>query len=300
MMVHPPTALTYSELCADTSKNPFGEEEEERDICYGAIYEVWRSTSAPLASEALLQNVLADFSRPIGGIGGFVPDGDSPTGILKLVHGLASFPGTPGRPRDHMTVFGYKGGISVVDISTLAFSSQQLNITPDAIVPGSLARVQQLLGEKHNHETLGPFKATDANVCTIKTHNMTHVPSELLEPLLGADLTARQVFEQFVPSLVDAGLEDTCSHLIEFIIVALVQPVEERSEPYTLLPHIGTARYVPGTEVVISHRRETIQYHDLPALRPSVGLSANSDPVLLDVARGVCDMVAEARAGRTD
>jgi hypothetical protein len=32
MMVPPPTVLTYSELFADTSKNPFEEEEEERDI----------------------------------------------------------------------------------------------------------------------------------------------------------------------------------------------------------------------------------------------------------------------------
>jgi hypothetical protein len=69
MVVPPHTDLTYNELFADTSKNPFGEEEEERDICYGSIYEVWRATHAPLSSEALLQNFLADFNRPIGGLG---------------------------------------------------------------------------------------------------------------------------------------------------------------------------------------------------------------------------------------
>jgi hypothetical protein len=145
MMVPPPTALTYSEMFADTSKNPFGEEEEERDICYGAIYEVWSSTHTPLSSDALLHNVIADFSIPIGGIGIFVPDGDSPTGILKLFHGLASYPGTPGRPRDCMKVFRYEGDVSGVDISTVAFSSQQINITPDVIVPGSSTRVHHLL-----------------------------------------------------------------------------------------------------------------------------------------------------------
>jgi hypothetical protein len=130
----------------------------------------------PLSSEALLQNILADFSRPIGGIGIFVPDGDSPTGILKLLHGLASYPGTPGRSRDRVKVFGYEGDVSGVDISTVAFSSQQLHITPDVIFPGSVARVHQLLGKDPSHETMGPFKATDANVRIIYSHTMAYMP----------------------------------------------------------------------------------------------------------------------------
>jgi hypothetical protein len=58
-----------------------------------------------------------------------------------------------------MKVFGYEGYVSGVDISTVAFSSQELDITPDVIVPDSVARVQQLLSEDPNHQTLGPFKA---------------------------------------------------------------------------------------------------------------------------------------------
>jgi hypothetical protein len=218
--------------------------------------------------------------------------------MLKLLHGLASYPGTPGRPRDRIKVFGYEEDVSDVDISTVAFSSQQFNITPDVIVPGTLARVQQLLSEEPNHEALGPFKATYANVRTIKTRTMAYVPFKILEPLLGADLTARQVFELIIPALVDAGLKDTCSRLIDFLIIALVQPTEERSTPYTLLPQVGTAGYVPGLEA-ISHLRETILYRDLPALRPAVRRPTTSDPALLDVARGMRDMVAEARAERT-
>jgi hypothetical protein len=95
-----------------------------------------------LASAVLLQNILADFSRPIGGIGVFVPDGNLPTGILKLLHGIASYPGTPGRSRDRMKIFYYEGEVSGVDISTVAFLAQQLDITPDAIASGLLSRVQ--------------------------------------------------------------------------------------------------------------------------------------------------------------
>jgi hypothetical protein len=125
-----------------------------------------------------------------------------------------------------------------------------------------------------------------------------HVPFELLKPLLGADLTSRQVFELIVPALVNAGLEDTCSRLIDFLTVALVQPTEERSEPYTLIPQLRTAGYIPGLEA-ISHRRETIIYRDLPALHPAVSRPTSSDPALLDVARGMRDMVAEAHDERT-
>jgi hypothetical protein len=65
-----------------------------------------------------------------------------------------------------------------------------------------VAGVKQLLSEEPNHETLGPFKAD--NVCTLKTRTMEYAPFDLLEPLLGAHLTARQVFELIVPALVDA------------------------------------------------------------------------------------------------
>jgi hypothetical protein len=117
-----------------------------------------------------------------------------------------------------MTTFGYEGEVSGVDISTVAFSTQQVDITPDVIVPGLLSRVQQLLSEEPNKKTLGPFKAMDANVWTIKMGTMAYLPFELLEPLLGADLTARQVFEL-----------ETCTDLIDFLTVNLVQPTEERT-----------------------------------------------------------------------
>jgi hypothetical protein len=205
-MVPPPTALTYSELYADTSKNPFGEEEEERDICYGAIYKVRRATHAPLTSEALLQNILADFSRPIGGIGMFVPGGDSPTGIFKLLRDITSFPGNPGHSRDWVTVFGYEGSVTGVDMSTMTFLVHQLKITPDEITTGPLARDQQMLSEEPNHQTLGTFNATDVNMRMIKAQTMPYTPFELLEPLLGTELMAHQVFQLIVINLLDSGL----------------------------------------------------------------------------------------------
>jgi hypothetical protein len=73
MMVPPPTALTYSEFFADTTMNPFGEDEYARDVRYGGIYQVWRAMHAPLTSAVLLQNILADFRRANWGDWGVCP-----------------------------------------------------------------------------------------------------------------------------------------------------------------------------------------------------------------------------------
>jgi hypothetical protein len=75
-------AITYRELYSEPANNPFGLEEAGRDSGYEAVCEVWRATSGALEADVLLQNILADCSRPIGGIGLFVSDGTSSTGVL--------------------------------------------------------------------------------------------------------------------------------------------------------------------------------------------------------------------------
>jgi hypothetical protein len=51
----------------------------------------------------------------------------------------------------------------------VAFDQDQLAITDDVIVPGTLERVPQLINDEPGRETWGAFKATDVNVRTNKT-----------------------------------------------------------------------------------------------------------------------------------
>jgi hypothetical protein len=102
-----PTATMYEELYADPTKNQANE--------------FWRSTHNPLTVEALHQNILADFSRPIKDIGVFVDDDESGTGRLKLLHGLHSFPGTPGHSRDRMVTMTFEGDVVGIGICAVAF-----------------------------------------------------------------------------------------------------------------------------------------------------------------------------------
>jgi hypothetical protein len=71
-------------------------------MCYVAVYEVWRSTHSPLTVEAPRQNILVDFSRPIGVVRVFIADDASGTGCLKFIHGLHIFPGAPEHSRDRV------------------------------------------------------------------------------------------------------------------------------------------------------------------------------------------------------
>jgi hypothetical protein len=185
-----------------------------------------------------------------------------------------------------------------VDIATVAFDSKQLTVTLNVLVPGSIERTMQLLAKEPENEMLGPFEATMANARTTKSRAMAYIPFEMMELVLDARLTARQTYELIVPALVDRGMEVMCTPLVDFLTLALVQPTKATASPYPLQQQVGMVSYTPGP-VVVSHRREYILYRDLPGLLPSA-LAAASDPTLLDVARGVRDMVTESRADRDD
>jgi hypothetical protein len=234
MAALPPTATTYEELYADPTKNPFRKEEVLVAICYSEVNKFWRATHIPLTVEALHQNILAVFSRPIGAVGVFVDDDESGTDRLKLVNGLHSFPGTPGRSHEHMVTMAFEGGVAGIDVCTVAFDPSQLEVTPDAIVPGTLDQVQQLLNKEPGHEALGPFKSSDVSVRTTNTQYTGYSPFQVPAPLMGMDLTVRQTFRLVVPVLIEVGLQYVCSVLINFLTVALVLPAEDSEVPVTV------------------------------------------------------------------
>jgi hypothetical protein len=288
--------ITYRELYSEPANNPFGMEESVKDAGYEAVYEVWRDTAGALEVDVLLQNILADCSRPIGGIGVFVSDGSSSTGVLEVMHGVSIYPGVPGQARDQMKIFASVGDVEGVDIATVAFDPKKLSVTPDVLVPGSIDRTLQLLAKEPAKQM--QFEATMANTRTTKSRTMAYTPFEMMELVMDARLAARQAYELIVPALVDRGMEVMCTPLVEFLILAVVQPTDAITSPYPLQQQVGMAAYTPGPAVV-SHRREHILYRDLTGLLPSA-LAAASNPALLDVAHGVRDMVAESRADRDD
>jgi hypothetical protein len=98
---------------------------------------------------------------------------------------------------------------------------------------------------------------------------------------------------------VDTGYAAICEPLVDFLTVALVKPSADNASPLTLQPCVGIAGYVP-IPAVVGHRRQHFLYRDLPALVPARATTSSSDPAFVDVARGMRDMVAEARLDRND
>jgi hypothetical protein len=90
-----------------------------------------------------------------------------------------------------------------------------------------------------------------------------------------------------------------CGSLVNFLTIALVHPLLTQKETWTLQAQAGKAGYVPGP-MTTSYRCEHILYRDLPGICPGTILSTASDPALVDVARGMRDMVAKARDERHD
>jgi hypothetical protein len=110
-----------------------------------------------------------------------------------------------------MVTMAFEGDVVGIDACTIAFDADQLSVTPDVVVPGP-DRVQQLLNEEPGRDSLGPFKSSKTNVRTTKTRGMGYFPFPVLAPLLGMDLTARQVFELVVPVLIEASARHLLRH----------------------------------------------------------------------------------------
>jgi hypothetical protein len=122
----------------------------------------------------------------------FVPNESSPTGRLRVLCGIQLFPGIPGQIRDCMKTFTFEGDVVGVDLATVAFNLGQLRLTADIIVPGSIARTQQLLGAEPTKDMLGYFAVDAVNTHMMKCWMATYMPFEFMELVLGVDFSERQ------------------------------------------------------------------------------------------------------------
>jgi hypothetical protein len=127
--------------------------------------------------------------------------------------------------RDRMVTMVFEGDMTGIGICTVAFDPSQIEVTTDVVVRGTLDWVQQLLNEELGSDVLGPFKSSDVNIRISKTLVMGYFPFQLLAPLLGMYLTPQQTSELVIPVLIEAGLKEVCSGLINFLTVDLVRAI---------------------------------------------------------------------------
>jgi hypothetical protein len=97
-----------------------------------------------------------------------------------------------------------------------------------------LDRPHSLLGGDRAKATVGPFTEDEANVYTIRSRKATFVPYELVEVLLGQDLSAREAFLVSYPLLEDADLLEVCLPFLQYLQVASTAPTATEARPLSL------------------------------------------------------------------
>jgi hypothetical protein len=133
-----------------------------------------------------------------------------------------------------MKTFMCEGDVDGVDMATIAFDKIQLGITADAMVTGSITRMQHILNDEPNHEIVGPFGAMNANNRPTKSRKLAYIPFDIMELVLGAELTMKQSHELLVHILLHTDYTSICAPLVDFLTVALVQPSATNTVPLTL------------------------------------------------------------------
>jgi hypothetical protein len=103
-----------------------------------------------------------------------------------------------------------------------------------------------------------------------------------------------------VSALIDVGLEDTCDGLINFLTVAIAKPSGTIVEHLPCKNKLARLGFRWGLKSSATYSRKNIVYHDLSVLGAVLISPMTSDPVSLDVACGMRNMVARARAKCND
>jgi hypothetical protein len=122
------------------------------------------------------------------------------------------------------------------------------------------------------------------------------VPFELVEVLLGQDFTAREAYLAAYPILEDLDLLEVCLPLLEYLQVASTQPSAGNPRPPTLQDRVGRANY-PVRPAVLSQRRASIMYLQLPALHPS-DVGRIPDSFAEGLSEGLTNITSEMHADR--
>ena len=110
---------TFQSLFSDPNTCPFGTGDDlKQGIAYA--YEPWDTTTTTTSTSDLMEDIITTLSETTGGIAAFQHTEDCPSGTLRIIHGVAKYPGHPGREDAHKRkVFGYLDDVDDLDITTV-------------------------------------------------------------------------------------------------------------------------------------------------------------------------------------
>jgi hypothetical protein len=244
-----PLPLTYSELFSEPSRNTFGSEEDKTVACIASVYLNWRTTGDAPDVDDIEDDIISNFYRPIGGVGIFVENERSLTGILQVMHGFEKFPGVPGKTgRAREQLFCYVGDVTGLDLQNIAFNGEQLKNTSSVSVPVSLDLVLQLLGGGTQCNNEGALPCGRCQRAHTHEHARCHVYTITIH---GTGIGHGVDRPGGLPTIIACCRQRWAA--------ASVQAAR------TVQPRIGIRDFYPSPAVV-NHRWEHVPYQQLPGM----------------------------------
>jgi hypothetical protein len=176
------------------------------------MYLNWKTNDDAPDPEEVQEDLMLDFTQLVGEVIAFVEDMRSPTGVLKVLHGFQRFARVPGKPdKERKQVSGYEGGVTVVDMATVAFDEEQLDYVSAVNVPRTIESIIQVFEEEPTHKMIGPLHVGDADVRTVTaTRTCMYLPFRYMRLVLGQDMTTHKERLLILPAIVSDGLHLAC------------------------------------------------------------------------------------------
>ena len=289
-----PTETTYLEYFSNDSNNPYT---DDMKAGYRATMSLWRTTGStvPTAHELRVQTCLEFSTTPIGAVGVFVGGTEeTPGGVLKLIQGMATYTGQPGKQSPEKgKPFAFVGDTMGLDIQSILMPEYMFEMTDETTIPGTTESFSQQRGADEDTILLGPYK--NANAKGMKTKQTTrcsmYIPFELVPLVWGKDLNPKEAYDVLHPAIQARGLEEACGLLTTWLRMACISNGTDYESVITLDMDLVN-RAVP---IPVVHQRRSLLKRDLPALFPGGTGGAQG---LDGVVAGLTALVDERRADR--
>ena len=297
-MMLPPEdpAKTYRALCEDLDKNPLGSGEPLAERL-AEIYASWGAGAAFLDKDELFEEVLLDMNTEfIGGIGVFVTEANQPGGTLQIIHS----------PRKHAQrgahrgkCFAYLGDLCGQSIDIVNFNTQLLDFAPEVNVVNNVD-IQSSYFDNHAASELAPSVPDGIeDLRRIKTRRSMFIPFPFIPYVIGCNLTAREALNVLVPVIRNFALEEVCSQLIDFLVVASTHsmndgPPATEQAVFTAPLGLASVREARRTHILGNHLSALITPLGDPGI-PGLGDALGT---LQEVRTGYLDDLADRRLER--
>ena len=224
---------SFHSLFSDPDTCPLGDGDALK-IGIAHAMTLWDTRRDTTPADELLVATTHLLSEPAGGIGIFQSDPDCPSGTLRILHGVMTYPGSYGRIDScRGLVYGYLDDVDGQDVTTIELNPLDLITTDDVNVTSTAEQHLALLNQNAERIAVPPIADGAPDSKSISTRSAMFIPHLLVPYVIGKRLNGKQAFVVLLLVIRSLGLEEVYGPLIEFLMAAGTQH-EANEETYPI------------------------------------------------------------------